>query len=290
MNGFLLIDKPKGKSSADCVYSLRKILNTRKIGHCGTLDPLATGVLPICIGEATKFSNYVSDQSKKYEVKVLFGVETDSGDVTGKEISRRSPKVTEEEFKEVLRSFEGDIKQTPPMYSAIKFQGKPLYKWVREGIYLRRQERDVSINKIDIKSFTENKEAVIQVSCSKGTYIRSLVESIGRKINNIATIEELRRIRVGEFKEEDLIPLESKEKSFYEEKLMNFDKALNGLPRILLDNLEVKKIRNGQKLDYNAREQKEGIVRLYEKEGFFIGLGNIDSSKRVSAKRLLATK
>ena len=131
---------------------------------------------------------------------------------------------------------------------------------------------------------------MIRVSCSKGTYIRSLVESIGKKINTIATIKELRRISVGEFKEEDLTLLESKEKSFYQQNLINLDQALKGLPKILLDNIEVKKIRNGQKLDYNAREQIEGIVRLYEKEGFFIGLGNIDSSKRVSAKRLLATK
>ncbi|MFL2705652.1 MAG: tRNA pseudouridine(55) synthase TruB [Gammaproteobacteria bacterium] len=290
MNGFLLIDKPKGQTSADCVYTLRNILNTKKIGHCGTLDPIATGMLPICIGEGTKFSNYISNHSKKYEVTVLFGIETDSGDITGKEISKNSSEITENDLKEALSSFEGEIKQTPPMHSAIKFQGKPLYKWVRAGIYLKRDERNVSISKLEIKSFVGNTEAVIKVSCSKGTYIRSLVESIGKKINTIATIKELRRISVGEFKEEDLTLLESKEKSFYQQNLINLDQALKGLPKILLDKIEVKKIRNGQKLDYNAREQIEGIVRLYEKEGFFIGLGNIDSSKRVSAKRLLTTK
>ena len=144
MNGCLLIDKPKGITSANCVYQLRKSLGIKKIGHCGTLDPLATGLLPICIGEATKFSSFMLDLDKTYEVDIRFGIETDTGDIDGEIISKSENHFNQIELKNVLRSFEGPQDQIPPMYSAIKNKGKPLYWWARKGIFLLRQERNIN--------------------------------------------------------------------------------------------------------------------------------------------------
>ncbi len=290
MNGFLLIDKPSGISSAECVYSIRKDLNEKKVGHCGTLDPLATGILPICIGEATKFSNYVSDQSKRYEVKILFGLETDTGDITGKEVSLGDVNFSLNQLKKVLSHFVGEQEQIPPMFSALKKNGKPLYYWARRGVFLKRKPRLIYVDQIELKTFKSYKEVTVEVSCSKGTYIRTLVESIGRQLETYATVLELRRTRIGFLKEEDLTPLNSKGKNSYVDDIVECDQVLKNYPKLVLNKTETKKIRNGQQVDYNARQEKEGIVRLYEEEGSFIGIGNIDLSMKVSPRRLLATK
>ena len=290
MNGFLLIDKPSGISSAECVYSIRKDLNEKKVGHCGTLDPLATGILPICIGEATKFSNYVSDQSKRYEVKILFGLETDTGDITGKEVSLGDVNFSLNQLKKVLSHFVGEQEQIPPMFSALKKNGKPLYYWARRGVFLKRKPRLIYVDQIELKTFKSYKEVTVEVSCSKGTYIRTLVESIGRQLETYATVLELRRTRIGFLKEEDLTPLNPKGKNSYVDDIVECDQVLKNYPKLVLNKTETKKIRNGQQVDYNARQEKEGIVRLYEEEGSFIGIGNIDLSMKVSPRRLLATK
>ena len=153
MNGFLLIDKPKGVTSANCVYQLRKFLGIKKIGHCGTLDPLATGLLPICIGEATKFSSFTTDLDKTYEVEIKFGIETDTGDIDGEIISKCSNNFNEIDVKSVLRQFTGSQMQTPPMFSALKIKGKPLYSWARKGVFLLRKERNIAIHQIDLLDF-----------------------------------------------------------------------------------------------------------------------------------------
>ena len=290
MNGFLLIDKPSGISSSSCVYSLRKLLNKKKIGHCGTLDPLATGVLPICIGEATKFSKFISEQTKEYRATLMFGIETDTGDIYGKEISRKESIFSEEDLKIALEEQTGVKEQVPPMYSAVKLNGKPLYYWARKGIYLKRSPRTIVVNNLQLLSFTENKKATIQVSCSKGTYVRSLVKAIGKSLGTSATVLELRRTRVGTFEESDLYKLEKLNLSSCEEAIIDCDIMLKDLPKVTLNVLEVKKIRNGQQLDYNAGQYKEGIVRIYEEKGSFIGIGNIDSSMKVSPVRLLSTQ
>jgi len=290
LNGFLLIDKPSGISSAECVYSIRKDLNEKKVGHCGTLDPLATGILPICIGEATKFSNYVSDQSKRYEVKILFGLETDTGDITGKEVSLGDVNFSLNQLKKVLSHFVGEQEQIPPMFSALKKNGKPLYYWARRGVFLKRKPRLIYVDQIELKTFKSYKEVTVEVSCSKGTYIRTLVESIGRQLETYATVLELRRTRIGFLKEEDLTPLNPKGKNSYVDDIVECDQVLKNYPKLVLNKTETKKIRNGQQVDYNARQEKEGIVRLYEEEGSFIGIGNIDLSMKVSPRRLLATK
>ena len=290
MNGFLLLDKPSGISSAECVSLIKKILNERKVGHCGTLDPLATGMLPICVGEATKFSSYVSDQSKGYLVKVLFGVETDTGDITGKELSTSKINFSLEELKAVLEGLSGELEQIPPMYSALKQKGKPLYYWARKGVSLKREPRFIQIEKIKLKSLKVSEKIELEIFCSKGTYIRSLVQTIGKQLNTPATVLELRRTHIGYLNEGHLTQVTTCDKDKYLERILDIGKVLRNLPKVVLNKNETKKIINGQQVDYNARREKEGIVRLYEKEGSFIGIGSIDSSMKVSPKRLINTQ
>jgi len=290
MNGFLLIDKPSGITSAECVSRIKKILNEKKVGHCGTLDPLATGMLPICVGEATKFSSYVSNQSKGYLVKVLFGVETDTGDITGKELSTSKNNFSLEELKAVLEGLSGDLEQIPPMYSALKQKGKPLYYWARKGVSLKREPRFIQIEKIKLKSLKVSEKIELEIFCSKGTYIRSLIQSIGKQLNTPATVLELRRTHIGCLNEEYLTQVTTCDKDKYLERVLDIGKVLRNLPKVVLNKNETKKIINGQQVDYNARREKEGIVRLYEKEGSFIGIGSVDSSMKVSPKRLINTQ
>lgn len=290
MNGFLLIDKPSGITSAECVSRIKKILNEKKVGHCGTLDPLATGMLPICVGEATKFSSYVSNQSKGYLVKVLFGVETDTGDITGKELSTSKINFSLEELKVVLEGLSGELEQIPPMYSALKQKGKPLYYWARKGVSLKREPRFIQIEKIKLKSLKVSEKIELEIFCSKGTYIRSLIQSIGKQLNTPATVLELRRTHIGCLNEEHLTQVTTCDKDKCLERILDIGKVLRNLPKIVLNKNETKKIINGQQVDYNARREKEGIVRLYEKEGSFIGIGSVDSSMKVSPKRLINTQ
>ena len=290
MNGFLLLDKPSGISSAECVSLIKNILNERKVGHCGTLDPLATGMLPICVGEATKFSSYVSDQSKGYLVKVLFGVETDTGDITGKELSTSKINFSLEELKAVLDGLSGELEQIPPMYSALKQKGKPLYYWARKGVSLKREPRLIQIEKIKLKSLKVSEKIELEIFCSKGTYIRSLVQTIGKQLNTPATVLELRRTHIGYLNEGHLTQVAACDKDKCLDRILDIGEVLTNLPKVVLNKNETKKIINGQQVDYNARREKEGIVRLYEKEGSFIGIGSIDSSMKVSPKRLINTQ
>ena len=287
MNGFLLIDKPSGRSSASCVYSLRKILKIKKIGHCGTLDPLATGVLPLCIGEATKFSNYISDQSKEYEVEILFGLQTSTGDLEGEEIYKKPFKLSKNALMKSLKKFQGVHQQVPPMFSAIKYKGKPLYAWVRKGVYYSRQSREVRIFDTELL-FCQGDKAKIRVSCSKGTYIRALIEDLGEDLSTGATVIDLRRTRVGDVTKDNLVDLESVDIEECRKALVSYDTLLQHIPEIHLDKIDTKKIRNGQLVDYNARQDIKGIVRIYADKGLFVGIGSIDSSNTVSAKRLLS--
>ena len=286
MNGFLLIDKPSGISSAGCVYKLRKVLKISKIGHCGTLDPLATGVLPLCIGEATKFSNYISDQSKEYEVEILFGIQTTTGDLEGEEIFNEPFKIDELKLEKTIKKFLGTQSQVPPMYSAIKINGNPLYYWARKGVYFKRKVRQIHIDAIGILA-SSNTKATLRISCTKGTYVRSLVEDIGVDLSTRATVINLRRTKVGPIGEESLVELGASIEEF-KSKLVAADQLLNHLPSIQFNEIDAKKIRNGRTVDYNVDQDLEGLVRIYQGKSLFIGLGSIDSSSTVSAKRLLS--
>ena len=242
MNGFLLIDKPSGITSAECVSRIKKILNEKKVGHCGTLDPLATGMLPICVGEATKFSSYVSNQSKGYLVKVLFGVETDTGDITGKELSTSKINFSLEELKAVLEGLLGELEQIPPMYSALKQKGKPLYYWARKGVSLKREPRFIQIEKIKLKSLKVSEKIELEIFCSKGTYIRSLIQSIGKQLNTPATVLELRRTHIGCLNEEHLTQVTTCDKDKCLERILDIGKVLRNFPKVVLNKNETKKL------------------------------------------------
>ena len=287
IHGVLLIDKPIGSSSADCVYFLRKVLKTKKIGHCGTLDPLATGVLPVCIGEATKFSSYISNQNKEYEVEISFGVQTTTGDIQGEEIYNKHFVVDEKKLHQEALSFLGEQEQIPPMFSAIKKNGKPLYYWARKGVYLKRAPRIISISSIDLLASYQH-QASLRVSCSKGTYIRSLAESIGERLGTKACVSALRRTKVGEIENKNLTMLDGDSRDAYKDKLLPVDHLIKHIQAIHLNQIDAKKIINGQFVDYNGAQQEEGLIRIYTNEGVFVGIGSIDSSKKISAKRLLS--
>ena len=287
MNGFLLIDKPKGVTSANCVYQLRKFLGIKKIGHCGTLDPLATGLLPICLGEATKFSSFTTDLDKTYEVEIKFGIETDTGDIDGEIISKCSNNFNEIDVKSVLRQFTGSQMQTPPMFSALKIKGKPLYSWARKGVFLLRKERNIAIHQIDLLDFGYD-YVRLRVSCTKGTYIRSLAESIGRALNTKAIVFSLRRVGIGEIKSGDMIDMPKGQFCDLSSSLLPSDFLLKHLSKAILDEEDAKKVRNGQSIDYNAQLEKKGLVRIYTNKSLFMGIGELHSSNKLSPRRLIA--
>tara|TARA_B100000886_G_scaffold91353_1_gene60379 strand:+ start:272 stop:1138 length:867 start_codon:yes stop_codon:yes gene_type:complete len=287
MNGFIIFDKPEGLTSAQCVYKLRSKLGIKKIGHCGTLDPLATGLLPVCIGEATKFSNLASDLDKVYEVGLKLGIETDTGDITGNIVSKENFAGFKEDFSQFLTDLEGIQNQIPPMYSAIKINGNPLYYWARKGVYLYRMPRKVNIQKIELIDKSIN-TAILKVSCSKGTYIRSLIEKLGRNLNSFATVISLRRLEVGD------LHLNHKSCCFEDtyqsliDKVLPCDTMLRYLDKVKIKQEDVKKVRNGLSIDYNAHLKIKGLVRIYTEKELFLGIGEVNDNK-LQPKRLIST-
>ena len=288
MNGFLLLDKPEGLTSAQCVYKLRNTLGIKRIGHCGTLDPLATGLLPICIGEATKFSNYATNLDKVYEVEIKFGIETNTGDITGQIIAEKGFNLSDQFLKEHLALIKGINYQTPPMYSAIKKNGKPLYYWARKGVYLYRESRIIRIKDIKLIHRYENM-AKLKVYCSKGTYVRTLVEQLGRNMESLATVSSLKRLEVGHLNLEKNFCSLNDSKELLEEKILPCDSMLRELNKIELNVEDVKKVRNGLSIDYNAELKNKGLVRIYTKDNLFMGLGLISEENKIQPKRLLSS-
>ena len=288
MNGFLLLDKPEGLTSAQCVYKLRNTLGIKRIGHCGTLDPLATGLLPICIGEATKFSNYATNLDKVYEVEIKFGIETNTGDITGQIIAEKGFDVSDQFLKEHLALIKGINYQTPPMYSAIKKNGKPLYYWARKGVFLYRESRKIRVKDIKLIHRYENM-AKLKVYCSKGTYVRTLVEQLGRNMESLATVSSLKRLEVGHLNLEKNFCTLNDSKELLEEKILPCDSMLRDFNKIELNVEDVKKVRNGLSIDYNANLEKKGLVRIYTKDNLFMGLGLVSEKNKIQPKRLLST-
>jgi len=288
MNGFLLLDKPEGLTSAQCVYKLRNTLGIKRIGHCGTLDPLATGLLPICIGEATKFSNYATNLDKVYEVEIKFGIETNTGDITGQIIAEKGFNLSDQFLKEHLALIKGINYQTPPMYSAIKKNGKPLYYWARKGVYLYRESRKIRVKDIKLIHRYENM-AKLKVYCSKGTYVRTLVEQLGRNMESLATVSSLKRLEVGHLNLEKNFCSLNDSKELLEEKILPCDSMLRDFNKIELNVEDVKKVRNGLSIDYNANFEKKGLVRIYTKDNLFMGLGLVSEKNKIQPKRLLSS-
>ncbi len=273
MFGILNIDKPQGLTSHDVVSKLRKILNMKKIGHTGTLDPLATGVLPICVGKATRVIQYL-DNSKAYRATIKLGVKTDSYDTDGQTLETNVVELDIDSIKRYLNDFKGEITQTPPMHSAVHYKGKRLYEYARKNIEIKDiPQRTVNVNNIELiealNEDSQNPSVVIDVDCSTGTYIRSIIHDLGEKLGYGATMEGLTRLRSGSFKISDSYTIEKiqmlAEDSKQNEALINPVDAIN-LKRLDIDESRLEKIKFGQyfKVESNKYIENEKIKLVYD--------------------------
>lgn len=289
MTGFIFLDKPEGITSFTAVNRTRRLLGIKKAGHTGTLDPMATGVLPIMLGGATRFSQYLPVHDKAYRAKILLGTITDTLDTTGEVLETRDVNVTAEELTETVMSFLGEIKQLPPMYSAVSKDGVRLYKLARQGIEIEREARDVTIHSLEIVSGIENNEFTLDVSCSAGTYIRSLAADIGEKLGCGAVISELRRTVANGIGIERTVTLEEIEKAVEEGKadelIAPCDEMLITYPAVTVTAKQAFYFSNGGALDLDRVKDKEsvGICRVKSPDGKLVGLGKIDREQGVLA-------
>lgn len=277
MNGVLNIFKPEGMSSFDAVRVVKKVAGTGKVGHTGTLDPEATGVLPICIGRATKIIDYIMDSEKVYEVTLKLGIRTTTYDLEGEVLEERDPShLTEEEILNSINSFKGEYSQIPPMYSALKQNGVRLYELARKGIEVERKGRLINIHNLeDIK--INNPYISMKVTCSKGTYIRSLCYDIGEKLGVFATMTQLNRAKTSVFSQEKSININELTKENINDYILSMEEALEKYDKIVVNKKYVKLLVNGVRVA-DGRFTKDKVInnklyRVYDDENNFIGLG-----------------
>lgn len=274
ISGVLLLDKPVGISSNLALQKARRLFNAEKAGHTGVLDPLASGLLPVCLGEATKFAQYLLDADKAYTATLKLGEATTTGDAEGEIIDVADKMIELVDFQAACAALTGEIRQVPPMFSALKHEGKPLYEYARQGIVIERKPRDITIYQIDIIEFNFPK-AVIDVRCSKGTYIRTLSEDIAKKINSFAHLTALRRIATAGFEIEQTYTLDKLSHLSESERdalLLPCDALVQHLPRVDLDDDSVKKLRFGQTVPFSGSLKSNTPVRAYGLAGEFAGL------------------
>ena len=288
VHGILLLNKRLGVSSNRALQEVKRLFNANKAGHTGSLDPMATGLLPLCFGEATKVSALMLDDDKRYQFVVKLGVMTDTGDSEGKVIKEKPvPELTDDQIELCLQHFTGEIDQVPPMYSALKHQGRKLYELAREGKTIERKARRITIYEIKLLNFTSD-TLELDVYCSKGTYIRSLAEDIGNKLETVGTVTALHRSLAGQFKVEDAYSIEKLQKmdlSGLTECLVEVDKPLDRLPVIELSEIQAALIRNGQQIETKKIENIHGMVRMYN-EQVFLGLGEMLLNGKLIPKRI----
>ncbi|HAD32650.1 MULTISPECIES: tRNA pseudouridine(55) synthase TruB [Gammaproteobacteria] len=295
ITGIVIIDKPTGLSSNHVLQRVKRLFNANKAGHTGSLDPLATGVLPVCLGEATKLSTYLLDADKQYQVRCQLGILTDSGDSDGEVIAQQAiPEYSPEQLQQVLLDFVGEQQQIPPMFSALKHQGQPLYKLARQGIEIERKSRLITIYSIellacDAESFT------LQVACSKGTYIRTLVQDIAAALGSCGHVKMLRRTDAAGYDLTQALSLEALGELAEQQGLAGLDsqllpahEALPDWPHIKLDSAMSDDMRYGRAVKTDVQGQS-AKVRLFDYQDQFIGLGELAVDGTVSAKRLFVT-
>ncbi|WP_277218585.1 tRNA pseudouridine(55) synthase TruB [Peptoniphilus vaginalis] len=276
IDGLLIFDKEKGITSHDLVYKVRRKLGIKKVGHTGTLDPMATGVLVISIGKATKTSDYIISSDKEYEARVKLGVLTDTYDITGEILKEERVTFTIDEITNALKHFTGKMAQKPPIYSALKVKGKKLYEYAREGKDVEIKKRDIEIYNNDLLDFNGSDEFLIRVKVSKGTYIRSLANDIGEFLGTYGTLTELRRTRTGDFKIEDSITTSSFQEMSIDkikEKILPMDRALSNFKKIEIDKNFCQKFLNGQFYKLNNKLEYEDY-RVYC-DNLFLGIGEV---------------
>jgi tRNA pseudouridine55 synthase len=287
IHGILLLDKRLGVSSNRALQEVKRLFNANKAGHTGSLDPLATGLLPLCFGEATKVSAMMLDDNKRYQVVIKLGVMTDTGDAEGKVIEEKPvPELSLAEIESCLHSFTGEIDQVPPMYSALKHNGRKLYELAREGKTIERKARRITIFDMQLLHATAD-SLKLDVFCSKGTYIRSLAEDIGHYLGCGGTVTELRRIQAGQFNIEHAFTIEQLQEMDLEALtncLIDVDKPLDTIPAIELSTKQASLVRHGQQIETEI-EANQGMVRMYS-EQVFLGLGEMLLNGKLVPKKI----
>lgn len=299
VHGVLLLDKPQGMSSNDVLQKVKRIFNANKAGHTGALDPLATGMLPICLGEATKFSRYLLDSDKRYRVIARLGQRTDTSDADGNVIETRPIAFSSEELDAALDGFRGATKQVPSMYSALKYQGRPLYEYARQGMTVPREARDITVYELQFIRW-EGDELELEIHCSKGTYIRTIIDDLGEKLGCGAHVIYLRRLQVATYPSERMVTLDklnalleqaqvegSSPAASLDPLLMPMESPAMGFPEVNLTSVTAGYLKLGQAVQA-AGAPLDGLVRITEgDERKFIGMGEIDDEGRVAPRRLV---
>ena len=290
ISGLLLIDKPLGFTSNQTLSKIKWIFSAKKAGHTGTLDPLATGLLPICFGEATKFSSHLLNSEKTYEATIKLGWKSSTGDAEGKLTESKIILLSLKKLKKELKSFIGLSKQTPPMFSALKYHGQPLYKLARDGVKIERQEREINIYELILLNYSKN-IIKIEVTCSKGTYIRTLAEDIANKLGMDGYLIKLRRTKIGKLNINEAFSLENIGTLSFEKRkscLKPTEVLVERYPKLILLDSEVDFIKNGQPIKLKKKLNTQ-IYTLFTKSKAFIGLGEIDSNNLLKVVRLIST-
>lgn len=299
VDGILLLDKPAGITSNDALQQVKRIYAAAKAGHTGALDPLATGMLPICLGEATKFSQFLLEADKRYRVVAKLGQRTNTSDADGEVVETRPVKVTEQELAAALEPFRGQSEQIPSMYSALKYQGKPLYQYAREGIEVPRESRPITVYELTLIRFSDD-EVELEVHCSKGTYIRTIVDDLGEALGCGAHVAVLRRLAVATYPTERMVTLEQLDNMLahcreqeilprleLDPLLLPMDTAVASLVEVNMSELVAGYILHGQAVQVSGAPL-EGQVRMTVGEDHrFIGVGEIDDDGKVAPKRLV---
>lgn len=302
VSGVLLIDKPQGMTSQQVVSKVKYLLksdvhDSKKAGHTGTLDPMATGLLPICLGEATKFSHYQLDAIKSYQAIIKLGEQTDTGDAEGEIIATIPvPNVTQAMLQSVTAQFLGEIMQVPPMYSALKKDGKKLYELAREGIEVERAARPLTIYELSLTPLSDQ-QLQLTVTCSKGTYVRVLAEDIAKALGTVGHLTALRRIQTGDFEIANAITLAdfaALDVAARFDKLLAVDACVHSLPSLLLDDSQSKRIRQGQRLNVKATMLTQQMnltanqtIRLFDDHQQFLGTGLLEPNGRLQPMKLV---
>ncbi len=299
INGVILLDKPTGISSNDALQKVKRIYFAEKAGHTGALDPLATGMLPICLGEATKFSQFLLDSDKRYRVIAKLGERTNTSDSDGEVVETRPVDVTLEKLEECIEKFRGESDQVPSMFSALKYQGKPLYEYARKGIEVPRESRKITVYEIVLHRF-EGDEVEMEVHCSKGTYIRTIVDDLGEMLGCGAHVTMLRRTAVAKYPYEKMVTLEQLnellEQAHREEiaprelldpLLMPMDTAVEDLPEVNLIPELADMVQHGQPVQVLGAPEQGSLRLTMGEERLFIGVGEMNDDGKIAPKRLV---
>ncbi|MDH2923812.1 tRNA pseudouridine synthase B [Nicoletella semolina] len=293
IHGVFLLDKPQGASSNEVLQKVKRLFHANKAGHTGALDPLATGMLPICLGEATKFSQFLLDSDKRYIVTAKLGERTDTSDAEGEVVQCRDILVIENDIIAALAHFRGDILQVPTMFSALKHNGKPLYEYARAGISVERDARSITIFELKFISY-QAPFLTLEVHCSKGTYIRTLIDDLGEKLGCGAHVTVLRRLAVANYPIDKMMTLaelqnlaENQPLAKLDTLLLPMDSAVSGFAQLILTTQQEQAVKFGQRIKFENPDKLQGRVRLYSTVGEFIGIAEILLDNVIRPTRLV---